>query len=398
MASDRLANTEFPLPAPRRSGVDTLVIAGEHSGDEHAARMVKAALARDPDLNIVALGGPNLARTGAQVICDMMPYAIVGIFEILKHYSELKQLRDEIIGWILEHRPKTVCFVDYPGLNLRLAKILTERHATIKAGGEIRLLYYISPQVWAWKAKRRFEMAAMLDSLSVIFPFEIETFADTDLRPQFVGHPFVAEGYDLPTRYEPDAPVLLLPGSRAGAISRIAPAMFAALDRLRSRRPGIKACCIYASESLKELLIGILDGFGDLKDCIEWTPNTETVAASAVLTSSGTMSLNCALSGIPGVIVYRIHPLTYLFGKAVLKIPYIGIANLLLDRPMYPELIQGDARPEKLSDELIDCLDNADRISRTREDSIALKAILDKPDGGGAGRWLVSEIEKQAPN
>lgn len=395
MGSNLLAQTEYPLPAPARSGVDALVVAGEHSGDEHAARMVKAALARNPDLNIVALGGPNLSRAGAQVICDMMPYAIVGIFEILKHYGELKNLRDGIVEWVLQHRPKTVCFVDYPGLNLRLAKILTERNATVQSGGSIRLLYYISPQVWAWKANRRFEMAKMIDSLSVIFPFEVETFADTTLEPQFVGHPFVAADYELPTRYDAEAPVLLLPGSRAGAISRIAPAMFAALYQLRKRRPNIQARCIYASDSLKELLEEILDGFGDLKGSVEFTPNSDPTTASAVLTSSGTMSLNCALAGIPGAIVYRIHPLTYLFGKAVVKIPFIGIANLLLARPMYPELIQGDARADRLADELMDCLDSEERIRRTQEDSVNLREILNKPDGGGAGRWLVSQVELQ---
>ena len=396
MPSNQLAQTAFPLPAPEGDEVDVLIIAGEHSGDEHAARMVQAALARNPDLRIAALGGPNLKRTGAQVICDMMPYAIVGIFEILKHYSELKRLRDGIIEWILKHRPKTVCFVDYPGLNLRLAKLLAEAKATRKSGGDIRLLYYISPQVWAWKAKRRFEMAESIDSLSVIFPFETEIFADTTLTPEFVGHPFVAQDYELPTRYQADAPVLLLPGSRAGAISRIAPAMFASLQELRKRRGQIGARCIYASDSLKDLLESILESFGDLKDSVELVPNSETVGASAVFTSSGTMSLNCALAGIPGAIVYRIHPLTYLFGRAVLKIPYIGIANLLLDRPMYPELIQGDARPDRLADDLEDCLDSEERIGRTREDAASLRAILNKPDGGGAGRWLAQQVELQA--
>lgn len=163
MSSSDLVPSTFPFPAPARAEVDVLVIAGEHSGDEHAARMLKAALAREPDLNVVALGGDKLRQAGAQVICDMMPYAIVGIFEILKHYGELKQLRDAIIDWILTYQPKTVCFVDYPGLNLRLAKILADRKATRKTGGSIRLVYYISPQVWAWKAKRRFQMAELLD-------------------------------------------------------------------------------------------------------------------------------------------------------------------------------------------------------------------------------------------
>ncbi len=394
MSSSELAPASFPFPAPERTAVDVLVIAGEHSGDEQAARMVKAALARKPDLNVVAMGGTNLRKAGAQIVCDMMPYAIVGIFEILKHYSELKQLRDAIIDWIVEYQPKTVCFVDYPGLNLRLAKILAERGMTSKSGGSIRLVYYITPQVWAWKAKRRFKMAELLDELGVIFPFEVGTFADTSLKTKFVGHPFVSEDYVLPTRYDPEGPILLLPGSRAGAISRIAPVMFESFQRLLEQRKSARAQCVYASETLKVLLESILAEFGNLKNRVELVPNSKGVGACAVLTSSGTMSLNCALSGIPGAIVYRIHPFTYVFGRMVLKIPFIGIANLLVNRPIYPEMIQGDAKSEALVPELNDCIDNPERIKRTQDASQELRAILDKPSGGGAGSWLLENIER----
>ncbi len=388
MPSSALTSNPFPLPGPSEGRVDVLIIAGEHSGDEHAARMVKAALQRDSSLKIAALGGENLKRAGAELVCDMMPYAIVGIFEVLKHYSELKQLRDESISWILTHEPRTVCFVDYPGLNLRLAQKLAEAGATRKTGGNIRLLYYISPQVWAWKAKRRFEMAELIDTLGVIFPFEVETFADTQLETKFVGHPFLSDDYQLPTKYDPEGPVLLLPGSRSGAISRIAPVMFEAFKALRDQRPSARATCVYASPSLKALLESILDRFGNLKNHLDLVPNEGVVAASSVLTSSGTMSLNCALAGIPGAIVYRIHPLTFLFGKLVVKIPYIGIANILLKQPFYPEYIQGDAKPETLARELVDCVENESRVENARKLSRELRSILDKPASGGAGAWL----------
>ncbi|MGY8696298.1 MAG: lipid-A-disaccharide synthase, partial [Verrucomicrobiia bacterium] len=222
-----------------------------------------------------------------------------------------KELKDGIIAWILEHKPKAICFVDYPGLNLRLAKALDEHKVTRKSGGSISLLFYISPQVWVWKAKRRFKMAELLDTLGVIFPFEVKSFEDTTLETKFVGHPFLSPDYELPTRYNSEAPVLLLPGSRSGAISRIAPIMFESLQALLRERKTLKAKCVYASQSLKALLESILDDFGDLKDRVELISNEVPVEASCVLTSSGTMSLNCALAGIPGVIVYRVHPITY---------------------------------------------------------------------------------------
>jgi lipid-A-disaccharide synthase len=392
MSSNELVRANFPLPAPSAGGVDVLIIAGEHSGDEQAARMIKAALARKPSLKIVAMGGQNLQNAGAELVCDMMPYAIVGIFEVLKHYSAFKELRDGIIEWILKHQPKAVCFVDYPGLNLRLAKILDERKATQKSGGPIRLLFYISPQVWVWKAKRRFKMAEYLDTLGVIFPFEVKSFEDTTLETKFVGHPFLSEDYELPTRYDPNGPVLLLPGSRSGAISRIAPIMFDSLQELLSERKTLQAKCIFASQSLKDLLESILEGYADLRDRVELVSNELPVKASCVLTSSGTMSLNCALAGIPGAIVYRVHPVTYFYGRMVMKIPYIGIANLLLDRSFYPEFIQGAARPEVLVREMIDCIENPERIERVRKESGELRTILDKPAGGGVGSWLVENI------
>lgn len=392
MSSNSLVPATFPLPAPTDGTVDVLIIAGEHSGDEHAGRMVEAARKHNPLLKIAALGGQNLKNAGAELICDMMPYAIVGIFEVLKHYGPLKQLRDEIINWILLYKPRAVCFVDYPGLNLRLAKKLAENGASRKGGGDIRLLYYISPQVWAWKANRRFDMAKLLDTLGVIFPFEVETFADTSLETKFVGHPFLSESYSLPIHYDPNAPVLLLPGSRAGAISRIAPIMFESFRKLVARKPEIVANCIYASDTLKKLLEDILGNYGDLKDKVSLVPNSAATNACCTLTSSGTMSLNCALAGIPGAIVYRIHPVTYFYGKRIVKIPFIGIANLLLNRAYYPEYIQENAKADVLAEELIDCMENPLRVEEAQELSAALRDLLDKPSSGGAGKWLNDNI------
>ncbi len=390
-SSAPLPNT-LPLPAPSRDSVDALVIAGELSGDEHAAKMVASAISRSASLNIVALGGPNLKEAGAEMILDMMPYSVIGFVEALKRYSKFKELRDAIVDWIMEHRPKVVCFVDYPGLNLRIAQALADRGVTRKSGGSIRLLFYISPQVWVWKAKRRFKMAKLLDSLGVIFPFEVESFADTTLETRFVGHPFLAGDHELPAVYDADGPLLMLPGSRAGAISRIAPLMFQSLKTLAKTRSEIRATCIYANESLKELLMSLVSGDNDLRDRIDFVPNNSIVQASCVLTSSGTMSLNCALAGIPGAVVYRVHPLTYVFGRMLVKIPYIGIANILLDTPMYPEFIQGSAKPEILAREIEICLQDEKRIQETRELSGKLRSILDKPAKGGPGNWLLEYV------
>lgn len=380
------------LQAPHKPSVDVLIIAGEHSGDEQAARMLRSLLDINAEANVAALGGPELKKAGANLIFDMMPYAVIGFAEAMKRFSEFKALRDAIVDWIVKYKPKVVCFVDYPGLNLRVAGILHDKKVTSKSGGSIRLAYYISPQVWVWKAGRRFKMARLLDGLAVIFPFEVDSFSDTELDTKFVGHPFLGKDYELPIAYDSEGEVLLLPGSREGPISRIAPVMLSALERLFESKAELKAKCIYSSDTNRDLLLGLIEKHQSLAGRIKLVPNSEKARACCVLTSSGTMSLNCALAGIPGAIVYRIHPLTYLLGKMLVKVPYIGIANILLNRPLYPEYIQGAAEPEALKEELLNCIEKSDRVSKGQQGSEDLRKILDQPSGGGAGSWLHSFI------
>ncbi|MBC2605532.1 lipid-A-disaccharide synthase [Pelagicoccus albus] len=387
---------DFSFASPNTQTVDVLVVAGEHSGDEHAARMITAAKDKSPELNVCAVGGRHLEAAGAQLLFDLTEYSVIGFVEVLKHYKELKRLFDEIVSWITEYRPKVVVFVDYPGLNLRIAKKLTEEGISCKGGGSTRLLHYISPQVWAWKAKRKYEMAKILDSLAVIFPFEVDVFDDTGLEARFVGHPFLSSDYDLPVSFAPDGPILLLPGSRRGAISRIAPMLFSAFAECLKSKSKLTAVCIYATDDLKDLLVEILKDYPSVAERIELVPNTENVEARAVLTSSGTMSLNCALANIPGAVVYRTHPVTYVMAKFLVKVKYIGIANLLLDKPLYPEYIQGAATKKRLSSELIDCIENVERLRQTRNWAAELRDHLDQPDNGGVSGWLLDYVERDS--
>ena len=386
------AQLAFSFPPPIDEAVDVLVVAGEHSGDEHAARMVAAAIEKNPNLRVSALGGRHLDKAGAQLLFDLTQFSVVGFFEVLKHYGEFKKLFEEILRWIREYKPKIVCFVDYPGFNLRLANKLVEEGIAAKSGGDTRLLYYISPQVWAWKKKRKYKMARMLDSLAVIFPFEVVVFSDTDLETRFVGHPFLSADYKLPVSYDPDGPILLLPGSRKAAIERIAPAMLESFQECLQRKGKLRAVCIYANDELRQTLQTIVDRYPVAKKHLEYRSNSEHVGARAVITSSGTMSLNCALAGIPGTVAYKTHPMTYIMGRMLVKIKYIGIANLLLNKVLYPEYLQGRANAAKLSKELIDCIENAERIKAARHGSAKLVELLDQPRNGGAADWLLEHL------
>ncbi|MDR2430112.1 MAG: lipid-A-disaccharide synthase [Puniceicoccales bacterium] len=370
----------FPPPAGGK-GVDVLFVAGEHSGDEHAARVVGALRARRPQLRIAALGGPALRKAGAELLFDMTGFSAVGFVEVLAHYGFYTRLFARALDWIRCHRPRLVCFVDYPGFNLRLARRLHEEGLRRCGWGGIALCFYISPQIWAWKAGRRFKMARTLDSVGVIFPFELECYRDTSLDARFVGHPFVSPEYVAPVRHAADAPVLLLPGSRPKAVRKIFPVLLEAwrlFSRTHRRR---EAVVLHPGEPVRGVLAAQLKREADLAGSVRLVERGNGVQeASAALTSSGTMSLSLALAGVPGAIVYRANALTWLVGRQLVKgVEYLGIANILLQRAAWPEYLQGDANPAALAARLAACVEDPAVALAAQEDAAALHAML----GGG---------------
>ncbi len=366
---------------------DLLIVAGEHSGDQHAARLLAGLKRLRPDLKVAAVGGRELERAGAQLLFDLTQHSIVGIFEVLSDYSIYRRIFDLTVGWIEEHRPCHVCLVDYPGFNIRLARKLKEIGQNRKGGGEIRVFYYIGPQIWAWKARRRFTMAGSLDALGVIFPFEVDCYKDTDLPVTFVGHPFLVVP-ELPLKHDAEGPILLLPGSRKIAVSRIFPVMLEAFQRIRSMHTELRALVIFPDEEVFGVVEKILGASRSGRDGVELVHTNGQHSGRAVLTSSGTMSLACGLAGIPGCIAYRAHPFTYLLGRIMTKVRYLGIANLLLNEAVYPEYIQGRATAKNLEAGLETALFSEDSLKNTQESSRRLFGLLSTGEDYAAHVWL----------
>ncbi len=374
------------LPAPVSGRVDLLFVVGEHSGDENAARVLRDLLARQPELRVCALGGPRLAAAGAQLLRDLTAESAMG-FAVVAKIFHYRKLIAEIVEWIGRHRPRAVCFVDSSGLNLRIAAGLHARGFSAKAGGPTKALYYISPQIWASRAGRRFQMAAQLDGLAAIFPFEPAVYADTKLPVEFVGHPFLAPDYAPPVAFDPAGPVLLLPGSRRGVVQRIFPLLVAAYRASGTDRPAV---VLYPSEDIRAALEAARP---PANVTLQRTGGTGTpVRAAAVLTASGTMSMHCALAGIPGALTYQTDPLTYFLGRLLVKVDFIGIANLLLKEAMYPEFIQGAATPAALAAQLRECLQDPARAAHTAGQREKLRALLAQPAGGTAADWLARQL------
>ena len=372
--------------------VDLLVVAGEASGDEHAAQAVLDLHDRNPNLKISSLGGEKLQAAGTELLFPLADHGVVGLFEVLKNYGFFRDVFEKTISWIEQAKPRCILLVDYPGFNLRLARALQQRGISQKGGGEIPVLQYVSPQLWAWKPKRRFAMADTLDGLGVIFPFETKCYEDVSLPVSFVGHPFAHPSYQSPVKYDPQGELLLLPGSRVQPVSRILPVFLDALEELTMGGQRVQAVLPASSPQIRERVECMLSHRSKLKNCVRVVNRTEGLSARAALMSSGTMSLSCAWAGIPGVIGYRAHPITYLIGKLLVQVPHLGMANLLLpDHPPNPEFLQGSATGSRLAAEIRKILQDEGSGKKAAHTAEKLHQLLAQPQERGLVEWLVQE-------
>ena len=368
------------------------MVAGEASGDEHAAQLVIDLKVHNQNLTICSLGGEQLRKAGTTQLFPLAEHGVVGIFEVLKSYSFFRDIFEKTIYWIEQTKPRCILLVDYPGFNLRLARALKKRGISCKGGGDVTVLQYISPQLWAWKPKRRFVMADMLDGLGVIFPFETKCYEDVSLHVSFVGHPFAHPSYKSPVQYDPKGDLLLLPGSRMQPVRRILPVFLDALEELNADGQQVQAFLPTSSPQIRELVESFLAHRLKLKDCVRVVNRNQALLARAALMSSGTMSFSCAWAGIPGVIGYRAHPFTYALGKLIVNVPYLGMANLLLpEDPPNPEFLQGRATGSKLAREIRSIWQDADSGKRAAQTAEKLHQLLAQPQQRGVIDWLLQE-------
>lgn len=382
---------------PRAGEVDVLVVAGEHSGDQHAAKVVADLRLARPDLRIAAFGGPRLRAAGAQLLFDMTRFSAVGIVEILSAYPFYRRLFGRMVAWTTEWKPKVVVLVDYPGLNLRLANELRKAGLSRAGQGPTAVIQYVSPQLWAWKPKRRFTMARDLDGVGTIFPFEPVCYADTKLEARFVGHPFAEKEHIPGLSYDPEGPVLLLPGSRPKPVRKIFPALVEAFARFRQDHPKRRALVLHTGGEVHAELYRLLAEYGDEAKGIDLRPVSEGPAAGcAALVSSGTMSLTVALAGIPGAVVYRANPLTWIVGQRLIagRVDHLGIANILLKRSAWPEYLQGACEPTALAARLRACVEGAGPRDQAVADAAELTRLLSAESGATPAEWVATYLPK----
>ncbi|MDR2576462.1 MAG: lipid-A-disaccharide synthase [Puniceicoccales bacterium] len=367
--------------------VDLLLIAAECSGDELGAGLIADYRQLHQNAVICAVGGIQMAAEADHFLHNMVSRSVMGIVEVLRHWRFFYNFIQKIVAWVEKHRPKCICFIDSPSLNLRIARELVERGIGKKGGGPIPLCYYVAPQIWAWKPRRRFVMAKYIDALAVLFPFEAESFADTSLPVTYTGHPLLRTARAGLVHYEKNGKILLLPGSRKTVVRRLFPTMLAAAadGALSDVREFL---CLYPTEDIRQILHAELVNAPNVAEKIKLISIAEanqcSVGAQAVIVNAGTMSLRCALEGIPGVIIYRTHPATYWIGKKLVKTPYLGIASILLGYEFYPEYLQNGAQPKILAEQVARFLRARKEFATIAEE---LRRILTHP-GETTAQWL----------
>ncbi len=356
------------------------IIAGEVSGDTHAAGLLRELKTLEPDMKVIGLGGPKMREVVGEGVADWVETAgVVGLWEVVKMYRYFKEKMDAVLDSILDQKPEAVILVDYPGFNLRLASNLRT------AGYKGRILYYISPQVWAWKKGRVKTMAKVLDLMICIFPFEKEFYEKSGLRTEFSGHPMVDRVVTLKREWKREPGLVgWFPGSRLNEVRRLFPIMMDAAKIIKEAVPNARFAVSAANETLAGFMRHMADEHG-MPEAKRWI-ETGTVydlmqRAEAGAVASGTATLEAACFGLPYTLIYNVSWPTYVIGKLVVRIKHLGIVNILAKREVVKELVQGNLNAQTLAKTTLELLSNAAKREQLQQELAEVVATL---GSGGA--------------
>ncbi len=374
------------------------MVAGEASGDLHGARLLSELKKRLPEVRAFGLGGDELQGEGFEAVAHSSEIAVVGITEVLKILRRAREIFDSILAEVDRRGARWAILIDAPDFNLRLANQLRKRG--------VRVIYYISPQVWAWRKRRIHAIARDVDLMLVLFPFEKDFYRNHDVDVRHVGHPLVDEvprleqAWDRESRGEGPslAPTLaLLPGSRRSEINALLPWMLEAVSQVGSRRPdGLKCRLIQAPNIPDQLFDQILAG-SRIAECGVEVERIRSNRFQAIADShlavcaSGTATLEVALLNTPLLVMYRLKWTSYVLGKLLVDLPYFCMVNLVLDRGVVPELLQGEARPEKVAAQIEQLLGSPDTIHSMRRELAMLRPALGSSGASGRAAEAVAE-------
>ena len=371
-----------------------LISCGEPSGDLYAGALVRELHAIDPHIAVGGMGGPAFAAAGGTVLEDYRGVAVTGLTEAIRKIPRSYAALGRLVAWARANRPDALVVIDFPDFNFRLAR-------PVKALG-IPVVYYISPQIWAWRPRRIEAIRRFADLVLVIFPFEEAMYREAGVPVEFVGHPLIDLARPSAPRaaflqsqgFSMSAPTIaILPGSRPNEVSRILPDLMVAAKTIHLRLPSAQFF-VARAPNLDDGHFESLSARGQtIFRVLENDTDAILASANVVLTASGTATVQAALHGTPMVIVYRVSPLTYRLLRRLVMVDTIGMVNLIAGERIVPELVQEAFTPATVADEAISMLTDQERAGRIRA---GLARVREKLGGPGASRRAAEAILKVA--
>lgn len=368
-----------------------LIITGEESGDIHGSNLVMEMLNRNQSLQFYGIGGDRMKKAGVDLMYHTRDMAFLGFLEVLEHLPFIRKVYKKLTKSLDEHKPDLVILVDYPGFNIRFAKEAKKRN--------IPVIYYISPQVWAWNRKRINTIAKRISKMIVLFPFEVELYEAKGVDVSFIGHPlkdivkpkYSREIFLAQHGLDSSQPIVsLLPGSRKQEVEKLLPAMIQGITRLQNTLPQVQAMIARVSNLNEKIYTDILEE----KQIPLITNETYDVIhhADAALVASGTATLETAILKTPMVILYKITFFSYLLGKALVKLNNFGLVNIVAGKTIVPELLQHQVTGENIADALYPLLTDTKKISAVKKELKRVNSLLGSPGASKRGAEIILKM------
>ena len=371
-------------------GKKITIIAGEPSGDLHGSHLIKNLKEISPEIEISGLGGSQMKAAGAEIYYDLTNLAVIGFFEVLKNIDKFKSAFKLLLKKIDQVKPDVVVLIDYPGFNLKIAKEIKKRN--------ISIIYYISPQVWAWGKNRIKTIRKLVDKMIVLFKFEEDLYKKEKIDAYFAGHPLIdivkpvnsKDETFLNYNLDSSKPIItLMPGSRENEICKNLPIMLESANLIHRKIQDAQFLLIQSNsaegfiyeQEVKKSNLPVRLIVNNVYDILNIT--------DFALICSGTATLEATILTVPMAIIYKVSFLSWLFIRSLIRIPYIGLVNIIANKKIVPEFIQYDARPEKISEFVVEYILNRDKIDRMKGELSKVRNLLGPP---GASRRAAEYI------
>ena len=367
-----------------------MIIAGEASGDLHGAGLATSLKSRFKKAFLYGVGSDAMHAAGVRLLLDAKELAVVGITEVVSKLPTIYRALGTVKKAMHCLRPDLLILIDFPDFNFRAAAIARQLN--------IPVLYYISPQIWAWRQNRVKKIKRLVDHMAVILPFETAFYRNHNVPVTFVGHPLLdrippPSSSSAKESFAEETVIGLLPGSRGKEVAALLPVMLQAAQLIQQKKPSIKVLASCSTSIDAVFLESIVEPYTDSLDLQVVKGDVAPVFTKSrlLIAASGTVTLEAALHGIPTIIVYKVSPLSYWLGKRLIKVGYIGLANLIAQKELFPELIQGKADPTIIAATATDLLDDHERYNKIKEELAGIRKLL----GGTGASDRVAAIAQQ---